>query len=68
MGQHLILIRTILTTMISIGKVEYRIKDEFTGFYIGKIIFAIDMPIVFTVYNLIIYPIYKDVDRLNHLW
>ena len=26
------LIRTILTTMISIGKVGYRIKDEFTGF------------------------------------
>ena len=36
MAQHLILIRTILTTilttMISIGKVVYRIKDEFTGF------------------------------------
>lgn len=29
MTQHLILIRTILTTMISIGKVGYRIKDEF---------------------------------------
>ncbi len=25
--------------MTSIGKVEYRIKDEFTGFYIGKILF-----------------------------
>jgi len=34
----------------------------------GKISFATDVPIVFTVYNLIIYPIYKDVDRLNHLW
>ena len=66
MGQHLILIRTILTTMISIGKVEYRIKDEFTGFYIGKILF--DTDVAFTVYNLIIYPIYKGVDRLNHLW
>ena len=54
--------------MTSVGKVEYRIKDEFTGFYIGKIIFAIDMPIVFTVYNLIIYPIYKGVDRLYNLW
>ena len=32
MAQHLILIRTILTTMISISKVGYRIKDEFTGF------------------------------------
>jgi hypothetical protein len=32
MAQHLNLIRTILTTMISIGKVVYRIKDEFTGF------------------------------------
>ena len=30
MAQHLILIKTILTTMISIGKVGYRIKDEFT--------------------------------------
>ena len=68
MAQHLIVIETILTTMISIGKVEYRIKDEFTVFYIAKIIFAIDMPIVFTVYNLIIYPIYKGVERLNHLW
>ena len=34
------LIRTILTTMTSIGKVEYRIKDEFTGFYRGKVLFA----------------------------
>ncbi len=32
MAQHLILNKTILTTMISIGKVGYRIKDEFTGF------------------------------------
>jgi hypothetical protein len=38
MEQHLI--RTILTTMASIGKVEYRIKDEFTGFYRGKVLFA----------------------------
>ncbi|WPX99061.1 hypothetical protein Megpolyxen_00927 [Candidatus Megaera polyxenophila] len=34
------LIRTILTAMTSIGKVEYRIKDEFTGFYRGKVLFA----------------------------
>ena len=34
------LIRTILTAMTSIGTVEYRIKDEFTGFYKGKILFA----------------------------
>ena len=52
--------------MTSIGKVEYRIKDEFTGFYIGKILF--DTDVAFTVYNLIIYHIYKGVDRLNHLW
>lgn len=38
MEKHLI--RTILTTMTSIGKVEYRIKEEFTGFYRGKILFA----------------------------
>ena len=38
MEQHLI--RTILTSMASIGKVEYRIKDEFTGFYRGKVLFA----------------------------
>ena len=38
MEQHLI--RTILTTMTSIGKVEYRIKNEFTGFYKGKVLFA----------------------------
>ena len=31
MEKHLI--RTILTSLASIGKVEYRIKDEFTGFY-----------------------------------
>jgi hypothetical protein len=34
------LIRTILTTMTSIGKVEYRIKDKFTRFYRGKVLFA----------------------------
>ena len=39
MEKHLI--RTILTSLASIGKVEYRIKDEFTGFTeIGKILFA----------------------------
>jgi TfoX/Sxy family transcriptional regulator of competence genes len=38
MEQHLI--RTILTSMASIGKVEYRIKDGFTGFYRGKALFA----------------------------
>ena len=38
MEQHLI--RTILTSMASIGKVEYRIKDCFTGFYRGKVLFA----------------------------
>jgi len=38
MEQHLI--RTILTSMASIGKVEYRIKDGFTGFYRGKVLFA----------------------------
>lgn len=26
--------------MTSIGKVEYRIKDEFTGFYRDKVLFA----------------------------
>lgn len=38
MEKHLI--RTILMAMTSIGKVEYRIKDEFTGFYRDKILFA----------------------------
>ena len=38
MEQHLI--RTILAAMASIGKVEYRIKDECTGFYRGKVLFA----------------------------
>jgi hypothetical protein len=38
MEKHLI--RTILTTMTSIGKVEYRIKDEFTRFYRGKVLFV----------------------------
>ncbi len=52
--------------MTSIGKVEYRIKDEFMGFYIGKILF--DTDVAFTLYNLIIYPIYKGVDRLYNLW
>ena len=34
------LIRTILTAMASMGKVEYRIKDGFAGFYRGKVLFA----------------------------
>ena len=38
MEKHLI--RTILTSLASIGKVEYRIKDEFTGFYRGKVLFS----------------------------
>ena len=38
MEKHLI--RTIPMAMTSIGKVEYRIKDEFTGFYRDKILFA----------------------------
>lgn len=38
MEKHLI--RTILMAMTSIGKVEYRIKDEFTGFYRDNILFA----------------------------
>lgn len=38
MEKHLI--RTILTSLASIVKVEYRIKDEFTGFYRGKVLFA----------------------------
>jgi hypothetical protein len=38
MEQHLI--RTILAAMAPIGKVEYRIKDECTGFYRGKVLFA----------------------------
>jgi hypothetical protein len=38
MEKHLI--RTILTSLASIGKVEYCIKDEFTGFYRGKVLFA----------------------------
>ena len=50
----------------STNKAGDRIKDEFTGFYIGKILF--DTDVAFTVYNLIIYHIYKGVDRLNHLW
>jgi len=39
MEKHLI--RTILTSLASIGKVEYRIKDEFTGFYRGKVLLGI---------------------------
>jgi hypothetical protein len=38
MEKHLI--RTILMVMTSIGKVEYHIKDEFIGFYRGKVLFA----------------------------
>ncbi|MCP5362358.1 MAG: hypothetical protein H6910_06005 [Rickettsiaceae bacterium] len=26
--------------MASIGRVEYRVKEEFTGFYRGKVLFA----------------------------
>jgi len=63
MAQHLILIRTILTTINSTGRVEYRIKGEFRDFYISKIILATDMPIVLRY----IYPIYRGVDKLNHL-
>ena len=39
MEQHLI--RTILAAMASIDKVEYRIKDECTGFYRGKVLFKL---------------------------
>jgi hypothetical protein len=41
MEKHLI--RTILTSLASIGKVEYRIKDEFTGFYRGRVIISEDL-------------------------
>ena len=38
MEKHLI--RAILTVIASIGKVEYPIKDGFTGLYRGKVLFA----------------------------
>lgn len=38
MEQHLV--RTILAAMASIGKLEYRIKDECTDFYRGKVLFV----------------------------
>ena len=34
------LIRTIIITMTSIGQVEYRMRDQFTGIYRDGILFA----------------------------
>jgi TfoX/Sxy family transcriptional regulator of competence genes len=38
MERHIV--RAILSAMASIGKVEYRVKDEFIGFYKNNVLFA----------------------------
>ena len=65
MEKHLV--RTILMTMASIGKVEYRIKDEFIGFYRDEVLFAAVRQdgLYFLNENSLLVKFEQPVDKLN---